>query len=66
MSLIVTGTPSSGPSGAPACQRASDARAAASAPSGSRWLKALKRCWIASARASAAAVASTGESERSA
>src|SRR5882757_9957339 len=32
MSLIEVGTPSTGPSGAPACQRASDARAAASAP----------------------------------
>ena len=41
LSLTPIGTPSSRPLGAPACQRASEARAAASAPSASRWHQAL-------------------------
>jgi len=62
MSLIEVGTPSSGPSGSPFCQRASDNRAAASAPSRSTRLKALTFGLTASMRSSTAHVASTGDS----
>ncbi len=41
MSLMVSGTPSSGPAGAPLAQRSSDAFAAARAPSASTSWKAL-------------------------
>ena len=41
LSLRPIGTPSSRPLGALACQRASEARAAARAPSASRWHQAL-------------------------
>jgi hypothetical protein len=41
LSLTPVGTPSSSPVGAPPSQRASEARAAAIAPSGSRWHQAL-------------------------
>src|SRR6266404_8453860 len=41
LSLIVTGTPSSGPIGSPFCQRSVDAFAAARAPSGSNAYSAL-------------------------
>src|SRR3981081_3495247 len=40
-SLIVTGTPSSGPIGSPSCQRSVEAFAAARAPSGSKAYSAL-------------------------
>src|SRR5450631_2274622 len=41
LSLIVTGTPSSGPVGSPFCQRSVDAFAVARAPSGSKAYSAL-------------------------
>jgi hypothetical protein len=60
-SFTVTGTPSSGPCGVPACHRASEARAAASALSASIAQVAQSRPSQASIRASDAAVTSTGE-----
>src|SRR3954454_17007794 len=61
-SLIVTGTPSSGPSGAPSRQRRSAARAASSAPSRSMTQNAFSFGCSASARSSNASTASTGDS----
>ena len=61
-SLMVVGTPSSSPCGAPRCQRASEARAAASARSASTRQKALTAGPKRSIRASTAWTASTGES----
>ena len=60
-SFADTGTPSSAPHGAPRCQRASLARAAASASSGARWQKALRTGFKRSMRSSTALAASTGE-----
>jgi hypothetical protein len=60
-SLIDTGTPSSGPSVAPACQRAVLSRAAASAESCATRQKAFSSGFSASMRASTACVASSGE-----
>jgi len=62
MSLIEAGTPSSRPMGSPFCQRASLARAAASAPFSSTKMKQLSAGFSFAMRASAARVASTGES----
>ena len=62
LSLMVIGTPSSALSGVPACHRASDARACASAPSASTMYMALIFGSHAGMRASAACVTSTGES----
>ncbi len=61
MSLIVVGTPSSGPSGSCLRQRASEFRAAASAASASTRQKALSLPSTSSMRSSTARVASTGE-----
>jgi hypothetical protein len=60
MSLTVTGTPSSSPCGSPRRQRSSDSRARVSASSAVSRTKAFTSGWIASARSSAARVASTG------
>jgi len=62
--LIEVGTPSTGPSGAALCQRASDTRAALSAKSSSTSLKALSVGLCLRMAASAACVASTGDSVR--
>ena len=65
MSLMVMGTPSRSDSRLPPFfQRFSEARAARSAPSGSRCWKALSCGLNASTRASAALAASTGEALR--
>ena len=61
-SLMVTGTPSSRPTGSPFCQRASEARADLSAPSGSRRVKALSLGSSRSSRCRIALVTSTGDS----
>jgi len=61
-SFTVVGTPSTRPAGCPARQRASLARAEAKAPSRSTRQKALSRPSCRSIAASAASVASTGES----
>ena len=61
-SLIVTGTPSSSPSGAPFAQRASAARASASALSRATSTKALISGSSRSRRRSSASVTSTGDS----
>jgi hypothetical protein len=61
MSLTEVGTPSTNPVASPRCQRRSEACAAASAPSSSTRQKALKRPLSAAMRASAALVASTGD-----
>ncbi len=60
-SLIETGAPSSGESGTPRLQRASDSRAAARADSVSTIVSALMRGFTVSARARIAVIASTGE-----
>ena len=60
-SLIETGTPSSGDSGAPFFHRRSEARAAFSAPSSSTWRKALISPLSRAVLASTAFIASTGE-----
>ena len=60
-SLIDTGTPSSSPHGAWRCQRASLARAAASASSAATWQYAFSTGFSRSMRSSTARVASTGE-----
>ena len=65
-SLIVVGTPSSGPTGSPRCQRISLAAAAAIASSAARWANALIVGLTASMRSSTARVASTGEADPSA
>ena len=65
-SLMVVGTPSSGPTGSLRCQRISDAAAAAIASSGARWAKALIVGFTASMRSSTARVASTGDADPSA
>ena len=62
MSLIVVGTPSMGLNGTPARQRASEARAAAKAPSSSRKVKALHRSFTCRAWSSTARATSTGDS----
>lgn len=62
MSFIEVGTPSSSPWGAPACHRASDARACAKALSRSTRHIALISPSTSSIRARTASVASTGES----
>jgi hypothetical protein len=62
MSLIVTGTPSSGPSDMAWRQRCSEARAAARAPSRSTTQKALSRGSKASIRANRISAASIGDS----
>src|SRR5690625_1175675 len=62
MSLIEVGTPSAGPSGSPAAQRASDARAASSAYADSTRTNALAAPSRRSMASSEARVASTGES----
>ena len=65
MSLMVTGTPSMSLSRSPPFfQRFSEARAALSAPSGSRCWKALSCGLKASTRASADFTASTGDALR--
>src|SRR3954452_10270706 len=61
-SLIDVGTPSAGPSGCPACHRASDSFAAASAPSASTRTKAFTWSSYRSIASSAVWVASTGDS----
>jgi hypothetical protein len=61
MSLMVVGTPSSGPSGSCLRQRASESRAAASAASASTRQNALSLPSTSSMRSSTARVASTGE-----
>jgi hypothetical protein len=61
-SLIDTGTPSSGPSGASRNQRSSDACAADNARSASTKTNALKRGSSCSMRASTRRVTSTGDS----
>src|SRR5258708_22753962 len=61
-SLMVIGTPSSGPCGAPACQRFSDALAVLRALSKSGAYSAFSLGSQASMRAITASVASTGES----
>ncbi len=61
-SFSVTGTPSSGESGACTRQRASASRACFSAPSRSMRYMAFRRGSQASMRSSNARVASTGES----
>ena len=61
MSLIDVGTPSSGPRGSPACQRASDSFADASAASASTRQNALTSRSNRSIRSSASRVACTGE-----
>ncbi len=63
-SLIDAATPSSAPQGEPACQRASLARAAASADSPSTRQNALSAGFSDSIRPSSARVTSTGESRR--
>ena len=62
MSLTDVGMPSTRPLASPRCQRCSEAFAAASEPSSSTRQKALKRPLSAAMRASAARVASTGDS----
>lgn len=60
LSLTVAGTPSSGPSGRPFRQRASDATAASITGSGLTGMNALR--WVtASMRASTSRAASTGD-----
>ncbi len=61
-SLIVAGTPSTRPAGAPRRQRSSEARALSSARSGSTTQNALTAPSKRSMRSSTARVASTGES----
>ncbi len=61
LSLIEAGTPSSGPSGVPCRQRASDKAAAASTPSGSTATKALTAA-LPSMRARQSRATSTGDS----
>ena len=60
-SLIETGTPSSGDSGLPFCQRFSDSRAATSERSASMRQRALIFGASRSARARTAFIVSTGE-----
>ena len=62
VSLIEVGTPSRGDSGSPFCQRASEARAAARAPSASRRTRKLRCGCRRSARFSVLSTTSTGES----
>ena len=61
-SLIETGTPSSGPTGAPRCQRSSERRASRSADSWSSSTKALRCGLRRSMRSSVARVTSSGDS----
>src|SRR5690606_18569367 len=61
-SLTLSGTPSRRPSGVPACQRRSELRAAASAPSRSTRQKAFNCSFSRSIWPRADSVASTGES----
>jgi len=65
LSLTVTGTPSTGPSGAPSAQRRADAAAAARAPAGSSAHSAFSFGSHASIRCSTASVTSTGDRLRS-
>ena len=60
-SLIATGTPSSGDSGLPSCQRASDASASAMEASWSTRQKELMLASSASIRPRQASAASTGD-----
>src|SRR6202049_5130240 len=61
LSLIVTGTPSSGPVGSPLCQRSVDAFAVARAPSGSNAYSALMCGSHAAICASTSSSTSEGE-----
>ncbi|MCY1223456.1 hypothetical protein D3C87_1155310 [compost metagenome] len=60
-SLIVVGTPSSGPRASPRCQRCSEARACSSAASGRNSHVACSRGSQCSMRAMTARVTSTGD-----
>ena len=61
LSLIVTGTPSSGPVASPFSQRACEASAMASVAASSRWTKALIAGSKRAMRASASFATSTGD-----